>query len=150
MHVYHCRLVSLEGPNRDSAVEQVKNPNFKGAFSKTLTGALYLNQLNFTTTLYRICKETYMTLPIVMYVQKNFYLLKEINQKILRFQAAGLIEFWHSKSVDNKFLNVEEPTELKPLNIHHLYGAFQIWFCSCLVAGIIFAVELLIVRKIKT
>lgn len=139
--------MSLEGKNRDSAVEQVKDPKFKGAFSKTLTGALYLNQLSFNTTLYKICKEPYMTLPIVMYVQKNFYLLDEINEKILLFQAAGLIEHRHSKTVDSNFLNIKEEIVLKKLNMHHLYGSFQIWFCGCAIGGLIFITEIVMMRK---
>lgn len=143
-NVFLARLVSLEGKDRESAVEKVKDPSFKGAFSKTLTGALYLNQLSYNTTLYKICREPYMTLPIVIYVRKDFFLLNEINDKILLFQAAGLIEHWHSKSVDSKFLNIVEPTVLKKLNLKHLYGTFQIWFGGCIVAGIAFVVELVI------
>lgn len=129
-------------------MEDVKNPNFKGAFSKTVTGALYLNQLSFNSTMFKICKEVYITQPIVVYVQKDFYLVNEINENILLFQASGLIQHWNSKTVDSKFLKIEESTSLKPLNIHHLYGSFQIWFCGCGVAALIFIGEFLIAMKI--
>jgi hypothetical protein len=145
--IFIFRLVALQGTNRDSSTEAVKDPNFKGAFSKTLTGALYLNQLNHNATMFKICREPYMTLPIVVYVQKDFYLLNEINEKILLFQAFGLIEHWHSESVDSKFLNVEEATTLKALNVHHLWGTFQTWICGCFVGSLVFGGELLVWRR---
>ena len=129
-------------------MNDVKNPNFKGAFSKTFTGALYLNQLNFNSTMFKICKEVYLTQPIVVYVQKDFYLVNEINEKILLFQAAGLVQHWHSKTVDNKFLKIEESMSLKALNIHHLYGSFQLWLCGCGVTVLVFIGEFLIAKKI--
>lgn len=79
-----------------------------------------------------------MTLPIVIYVQ---------NEKILLFQAAGLIEYWDSNMVNKNFLNIKSLTVLQQLNLKHLFGTFQIWFSGCAVGGFAFIFELLIRRK---
>jgi len=88
-----------------------------------------------------------MTIPIVIYTKKNFYLLQAMNDKIESLIAAGLIEYWHSLSY-NKELLTKHSIPPKVLTFDHLSGCFYIWICGCLVSLLTLVFELMI-SKIK-
>ena len=119
------------------------DPSFKGVFLRSLTGVLYSNQKNYKTSVFLICKEKFMTLPVVIYVRKGFYLLEQLNEKIEQLQTAGLIEYWHSEIFDKRYLNIKESNEPKPINIEHLTGGFILLLIGCLIAFCAFIYEIL-------
>lgn len=83
-----------------------------------------------------------MSIPVVIFTRKNFYLLEAINKKISIIQAAGLIEYWHSQSVDQRFLKAHIPTEAKMLTWQHLSGCFVLLTGGLFVAFIVFTIEI--------
>lgn len=101
------------------------------------------NQRNFT---FNVLNEIIMTVPVVFYMQKDSYLTDIIDEKIFDLKQSGLIDYWISKYLDNKYLRVRKaekgPTNL---NIREISGAFQLWsfgvLCSCVACVIEFIVH---------
>lgn len=89
------RFIALTISERKKFIEDARESTFKGAILRSLNSILYSNQLNYANQkmITFICKEHFMSIPVVIFTRKNFYLLESINEKISIFQAAGLIEF---------------------------------------------------------
>lgn len=102
------------------------DPTFKGVFGQSLMRILYINQQKHRRVHYKISKKIFLTLPSVIYAKKNFYLLQAIDEVIEILSCAGLIEFWHNKYIDKRFLNIRDPPFPKRLGLHHLSGCFLI------------------------
>lgn len=119
------------------------DPTFKGAFFRSLTGILYQNQQNFNGTRYLICKEVFLTIPVVVYVRKGFFLLQPLNERIAMLEAGGLINYWHSLIIDERFLKVIESQEPTAIEIHHLSGGFFLLLFGCLISSLAFICEVL-------
>lgn len=98
-------------------------------------------------TNFLICRENFMTIPIVIYTRKNFYLLNAINVKIEQLKAAGLIEYWYSLAF-TKELKRHKKNPPKVFTFRHLSGCFQIWIGGCVISFCVFFVEL-IAEKLK-
>lgn len=122
---------------------------FKGAYIRSLTMTLYNNQISDKNSRFKICKEALMTTPVVIYTRKDFYLLDSFNEKIEIFKAAGLIDYWNFKNIDKKHLNYEETTNRKVLNLHHLFGCFQVLISGLIFSLIAFILELNILVIVK-
>lgn len=83
-----------------------------------------------------------MSVPVVIFARKNFYLLDAINKKISVIQAAGLIEYWHSRGADNRFLKAETPPVSKTLTWQHLSGSFILLTGGYFVGFAAFVIEI--------
>lgn len=83
-----------------------------------------------------------MMFPVVIYVPKDFYLTEAINEKISFLQAAGLIEYWHSQIIDERYLKVIESKQPRGIKLEYLSGCFLIWISSCFFAILIFLGEI--------
>lgn len=118
---------------------------FKGTYIQALMRLLYQNQQGSTSTRSIICREPFLTLPVVIYTRKNFYLLEAMNEKIEIFKSAGLIEFWLFKDIDKRFLNEKEIIHPKVLTLQHLSGCF--WL---LVFGIFLSISVLIIEFVTS
>lgn len=127
------------------------DPNFKGAYGQSLIRILYFDQIspNRKKGRFKICKEIFLTIPVVIYTKKNFYLLDALNEKIDILKASGLIDFWHFQDIDERLLNVKETRDPKVLTINHLSGCFQILFLGYFASFVVFAFELLLVKVRK-
>lgn len=101
-----------------------------------------MNQKNDKISRYEICKEFVTTIPVVIYTKKDFYLLNALDEKIRLLKAAGLIDFWNFQDVDKRFLNDPDPKTPKTLQLHHLFGCFQILIAGWLVGLANFVVEI--------
>lgn len=119
------------------------NPNFKGALGRPLMKVLYLNQNSPRQARFKICKEIFMTISVVIFTKKDFYLLDELNNRIGAFKSAGLIEHWHLEDVDVGMLNEKERAYPKVLGLKHSMGCFQILFCGWGIGACILLWEIL-------
>ena len=128
---------------REKFYSRSNDPTFKGAFFRSLTGILYQNQQNFNGTRYLICKEIFLTIPVVVYVRKRFFLLQPLNERIAMLEAGGLINYWHSLIIDERFLKVIESQEPSAIEIHHLSGGFFLLLFGCLISSLAFICEVL-------
>jgi hypothetical protein len=84
-----------------------------------------------------------MSVSVVFFARKNFFLLDAINKKIEIFQAAGLIEFWHLKVIDKRLMKIQPSKAPTKLTIEQLSGSFFLLISGLIVALIAFAVEFL-------
>lgn len=101
------------------------------------------NNKNLTNV--HICREHYMTMPVVIYMKKNSYLVKAVNEKIGTLRAAGLIDYWYTLSFRSDF-NKHQAKPRKVLSWNHLSGCFEIWGCGCLLSLLAFIGELSVIR----
>lgn len=116
---------------------------FKGAYIRSLKKTLYFNQLSGKESRFTICREFYMTVPLVAYTLKNFYLLESLDKKIEIFVSVGLIDYWHNQAIDERLQKMERQTYPKILGMEHLAGCFQILLVGFILSFVVFLFELL-------
>ena len=139
-------MVPLSLENREKSLSKLHDSSFKGAFLRSKTAVLYWNQERFRKgeKLFTVCKEPFMTISVVLYMRKNFFLVDAINDKISMLQSAGLIEFWHSKAIDERITDNQKNFIPKPLKLKHLLGCFVLWGFGIIAASIEFLFEVVI------
>lgn len=126
-------------------MEKIRNePTFKGAFGRSLFKTLYDHQISPNNTRNKILKETFLTVPIVIYTKKEFYLLDELNKKIELLKSSGLIDYWHNQEVNKGALTEHNLGGPRILRIGELLGCFQILLSGCLIGLVIFVLEFFI------
>lgn len=128
------------------------DPAFKGAIITSLAITAYKNEVINNNVPVLICKEQLMSLPQVIYFQKNHYLVQTFNEKISMLNAAGLVDYWTKKYTKMKYLYGIPPAKApKHLNISQLSGGFQIWLVGLGIGVVIFVREYICgIRKVLT
>lgn len=145
------RLYAVEYEKRDPLLEHIINyPSYKGAFGASLLDILYINQMRPVHDRFKICRETVLTIPVVIYTRKDFYLTEALDQKIEILVAAGLVEFWQFQDVDKQFLNYEQTNDSQPLTIRQMKGSFQILLLGSIASIVLFLYELFKMKLDKT
>lgn len=119
-----------------------KEDSFKAAYGISLTAILSINQLKPPETQHKICKEVVLTLPIVIYAKRNFYLTEKLNEKIKTLKAAGLTDYWQFQSIKENFLKFKEKSSAKVLSLTRLKGCFHVLIAGELLSILIFFLEL--------
>lgn len=94
------------------------------------------SDLSFT---FKTCKEIFVTIPVVAYFRKDFFLINDINIVISRLEAAGLIEFWHRKYANEFNPKSDDVTQI--MTVGHMVGCFELWAAGCLMSVIFFVIE---------
>lgn len=117
------------------------DPSYKAAYGVSLLELLYLNQLKNTDSRYKICKQVLLTIPVVIYTKKDFFLKEALDDKIEKMKSAGLVEFWLFSDVDKDFLNFKGKTPPVILTISRLMGCFQILLIGLSIGCIMFLFE---------
>jgi hypothetical protein len=139
--------------NIDEASVYVKkiadDPTYKAAYGSSLSVALYHNEKKKTLN-FKICKEVFLTIPMVMYTVKDFYLLEAMNEKIENLKSAGLVNFWLSQDIDEKISKVKAVIYPKVLTFVHLKGTFYILFIGFSVSFVVFVLELISLKSCCT
>lgn len=107
--------------------------SFKVVFGQPLSMTEYLNQISPRNAQNMICKDVFMTIPVVAYAKRDFYLIDTINEKIELLTSAGLIDFWHYQTIRRELLNAKVVRTPEVLTLNQMMGCFQI-----LVIGWIF------------
>jgi hypothetical protein len=90
-----------------------------------------------------ICREVFLTIPTVIYTTRNFYLLDAINEQIEAFNAAGLIDYWHSLAFDRRHMRVDDSKQPKVLTVRHVSGIFEVWVAGCVISSLVLIIECL-------
>lgn len=118
--------------------------NVKSAFMTSATDIIYRNQQHYKEFVLTVCKEQVLTVNIVMYFPKNFYLRDAIDRKIRSLSTSGLLQYWTQKYADPKFINIKRNMQSGPkkLNVHHLFGVLNIWAIGLTIALFIFLLEI--------
>jgi hypothetical protein len=97
-----------------------------------------LNQGNVTKL--RICKESLLTVPVVIYMKQDFYLLNVIDKQIKHLKASGLIEYWNRENIGN-LQNVKQVIYPKTLTLKQFWGSFYILIIGWTISLIILMME---------
>jgi len=116
-----------------------------------------LNLLDYSRTHpdfpYKICPENLLTINIVLYFPKNYYLREAFDHKIGRLVSSGFVEHW-LKMYD--YTNLWKSIKKGPraIKLQHVKGCFYLLICGYLTGIIIFIAEIFVhkennIRKLK-
>jgi hypothetical protein len=119
----------------------------KIAALEALSDVLAWNKKHRKHFTHKICKEPLMSISIVIYVRKNFFLKSEIDDKIELLTSSGLIDYWLSRSF--KELKDDEKREPKKLNLRELAGPFNILLIGYFTSFLVLLSELSAIRLKK-
>lgn len=126
----------------------LKDPSFRGTYVLPLTIVEIKNQKLTENFIFNIVQhESFATMSVVMYFQKNYFLVPAIDDVIQNLQSGGFIEYWHYEFL-KKTCVISEARGLEKLNLEHLRGAFEILASGLLIAFVAHVSELIISRKI--
>jgi ABC-type amino acid transport substrate-binding protein len=120
-------------------------PDEKSVLVTTLSYLISLSQ-DHKSFPYKICKEHLITINIVFYYTKNFFLRTKLDLHIGSLISSGLIEHWISKYDNTNFWKIQNEIGPKVLNIDHLIGSFYILGFGYLCATIVLLIEIFIER----
>ncbi len=130
-------------------MKKTLSSKFKGGYLLSSEKLLYVNKINAKNYTFRVLKEHLYTVNIGLLFKKDSYLIEAMNRVISKLQTNGLIHYWISKYIDEKYYNVKQPPkQAQKLTIDQLYGSFQMLFFGLFVSFISFLVEI-IYTKIK-
>lgn len=115
---------------------------FKGAMGRPLMKVVYLNQMSSKENRNRICKDVFMTISIVIFTKKDFYLLDELNHQIGMFQASGLIDFWHNQDINRGIVDENDSKIPTVLTLRQMMCSFQILLIGLFVSLVVHVIEL--------
>jgi hypothetical protein len=141
--VFFCRLHTVSHTKEDHYLEKIRSdPFFKGVYGKPKGFAQYLNKpLNVTKI--KICRDTFLMIPVVIYMRQDFYLVSAINKILLKIEPSGLIDFWESQDVA-KDQHTKEVFRPKALGLGHFKGSFYILLIGWTLSIVGMMVEILI------
>lgn len=110
------------------------------------TDVIYRNQYHYKEFVLKVCKEKLLTVNIVMYFPKNFFMREAINRKLSELEASGLLEQLTQSYADPRFINIKATQSTGPqrLNVHHLFGVINIWAIGLAISLLIFVLEIFI------
>lgn len=114
---------------------------FKGAMGRPLMKVVYLNQMSSKENRNRICKDVFMTISIVIFTKKDFYLLDELNHQIGMFQASGLIDFWHNQDINRGIVDENDSKIPTVLTLRQMMCSFQILLIGLFVSLVVHIIE---------
>lgn len=121
----------------------MKNPLYgheRVAALEALSDVHSANLNNRDRFVHKICNEPLMSISLVLYFRRNFFLRTEIDSKIKALISSGLIDYWIGRSInDFKHTKNREPTKL---NLEELRGPFNILFIGYSAALLVFLVEM--------
>ncbi|KAG5684346.1 hypothetical protein PVAND_013581 [Polypedilum vanderplanki] len=146
-NVYMKGKIEVINPLRiKELLSNVLDQHFQGSLMLKISQVLYSNRERALhgQQLYKVCKEYFMVIPIVMYMPKNSFLIDPFNKLLLLFQQSGLLNYWTSINEDMKFLDFKTDTsDPKELTLEHLSGPFKILFVGCFISAFGFLIEIL-------
>lgn len=122
-------------------LEIQSNRNINAAIVKSLTSIKYHNQVVAYNKRLNFCKETLLTIPVVIYTKKNFFLVDAMNEQFENFKAAGLLTKWYKEDIH--YDSIDEITEGVPkvFSLHDLLGCFQVFGFGIFSSFVIFVIE---------
>jgi hypothetical protein len=122
-----------------------KLPDEKSALVTTMTVLIGFSQ-NHKSFPYKICKDHLVTVNIVSYYTKNFFLKTKLDLHIGSLVSSGLIDHWRFKYDNTRFWNYPIKIGPRVLRIDHLIGSFYILAFGYLCATIVLFIEIFIYR----
>lgn len=122
-------------------LEIQSNPTINAAIVKSLTSIKYHNQIVDSSKRLNFCKETLLTVPVVVYTRKNFFLIDAMNEEFEDFKAAGLLAKWYKEDINHDVVDDITNNLPKVFSLHDLLGCFQVWAFGIFVSFVVFVIE---------
>lgn len=121
----------------------IMNQPLKGyeriAAMEALSDVHAANKANQKYFIHKICKEPLMTMNLVLYFRKNFYLSEELNKKIQALVSSGIIDYWLRRLLKD-FQN-QEQNQPSTFNIAELAAPFTILIIGYCISFTVFLFE---------
>lgn len=135
-----CRINFIKSTKDDDFLGSPLQPSDKVAYMVSDIDVIWSNHLFYHKFTHKTCREKLRTENLVLYFQKNFYLIQKFNEKIKIFIQSGLVSYWINKHMEiHKF----QPQNQGPqtLSLEHLSGIFNIYLIFCTLACIFLLIE---------
>lgn len=143
--VFGSRLTTISSDGYDTKfkiiMNQVRDPNFKGAFLSGLNEVLIDDKNKKVTS--SICKERVMVMSIVMYYRKNYFLVPAVNKVIGHLKSSGLIDHIHYKYIEKRLMKKVTQKVPKEINLSQMLGCFQLLIGGCFISFFCLILEIL-------
>lgn len=140
------RTIFVTPANYSFLMSKVVSPEFKGALLSSDDHLAYRNIHASPNQFFRHAPETVLTYNIVIYMHKQSCLVGEVNQKIIYLVNSGLVQTWAAQFTDKNFLKHTSTNKAVAINFVQLLGAFQLLSTGLIMGGIIFILEMLIIK----
>ena len=144
------RATVIPESDKDLILKKMDHSDFKGALIEQMAILSIRDQTDQHLYKSKICKEKFLFISSVIYTQKNFYLLDEINKHIQTIHAAGLNYYWHSKFLGKSYsaiVSAQASKQPQTLKMLQLSGCFQVWAFGMITSILIFIFEAHFKRK---
>lgn len=134
-------MIPLSGKAVTKVIAKIRtNPDFKGTYGRPILKVLFTNQNTSRDLQPVICRDVWLTVPVVIHTRRNFFLLQKLSEKIELLKSSGLIEMWRFRTFTQ--LPTKVDNHPRTLSFQHLAGCFQIWLFGCGVGVAVFVIEL--------
>lgn len=101
------------------------------------------NMENRNSFAHVVCKEMIHTLNVVMYFQKNFYLIQKIDEVISSLLSSGIPEHLALKYIDMRYWHMKRVDKgPQKLTLKHFQGAFDIFIILASISITVFVFEI--------
>lgn len=143
--IFICRVIIVVNvTEKDQIMRQIQSDSsFKGVFARSLDRVMYASRIGEIDKHITFC--SYLNIPIVMFMRKNFYLTDVFNEKLEILKQAGLIEFWR-RNVFGK--RSKEPRVLQVITFDQIAGSIHILLLGFTASMIAFFFEIKFNRRI--
>jgi hypothetical protein len=123
---------------------ELRDYNSKIGFMSTGAHTAYFNAQNYQKGILHVMPEDQLFIPVLIVYPKYSVLIWPINRKILNYQSSGLIDFWASRYVNNKYLREwkrKEHQTPKPLKFVNIQASIAVLLTGHLLSIITFCLE---------
>jgi hypothetical protein len=119
---------------------------FNEAALRSLTTLNYALQKEQEQNRQDIHKIPFLSLPLVIYSQKNLAVMNELDDKIELMKAAGLINFWYSQFINEDLIKNKPSKRPKVITLKQFKGIFGILMLGSVASFIAFVFEKLLFK----
>jgi len=145
--IYFFSRIKLFAHNLTNLLDQLLESSTEAALVMPYIYVAYRNYLYLRSSqepLYSFLKENFLSIPTVLYMKKNFFLKKTLNDKIGRLLESGLMELWTSQMIDGRYLHSLATKNIpSPLCMNHLSGIFFVWLAGSFIGLMTFSIEII-------
>ena len=107
------------------AINLTNDPAFKYIIPMTRNKFMYLNQIRANKRkLLVMCQQRLLSMPTIILTPKNSIFVDILSQVIIELKSAGLVTFWLSEDVNEKFKYSNDESTPRRLDFYHLSGGF--------------------------
>lgn len=100
-----------------------------------------VNQKHYRNFAHKKCRQPMRTDSLVIYFQKNFFLVDAINEKLGVFLSSGIVENFIKKLNNKKIFDNKSKSGPRKLSLSHLFGVFGIFSIGCAASNFAFLAE---------